>query len=155
MIRGRGGQSAVEMLIVLPVFMMMLFVTLELGNIAYHTILAHHAAYELARVGALVGVKKAGGPTNKQAINSVLKDQASQMFSRTPDKIRFETELRITSMDPQNPTHANEDLIVKIEYPVKLIFPGTNIFLADPPKRLGFKTLRASVRMPVERPLLN
>ena len=144
------------MLMVLPIFMLMLFLTLELGNIAYHTILAHHAAYEMARVGALVGVKRAGGMTDKQTINSVLKEQAVQMFAGTPSRVRvLPVDLQLTSMDPQNPSHPNEDVIVTIEYPVKLIFPGTNLFLADPPRRLGYKTLRASVRMPVERPLLN
>ena len=50
----RAGQVTVELLLVLPVFMLLLFFIMELGNLAYQTILVHHCAYELARIGSLV-----------------------------------------------------------------------------------------------------
>ena len=80
MLRNKGGQTVIELVVVLPVFMMIIFVVLELGNIAYHTLIAHHISYELARVGSMVGVKKHSGKTNytdnnqkhKQIFNCVL-----------------------------------------------------------------------------------
>jgi len=155
MIRGRGGQTTVELLMILPFFMLMLFSVLELGNIAYHTILAHHAAYEMARVAGMVGVTKMGGPTDKSLIDSKLRDQADLMFAGRNDRLTFTTRLETTSYDAQNPTHVNEDVIVEVTYPVRLIFPGTSWLLADQPKYLGMKYLKAAVRMPVERPLIN
>ncbi len=50
MLRNKGGQTVIELIVVLPVFMMIIFVVLELGNIAYHTLIAHHISYERARV---------------------------------------------------------------------------------------------------------
>ena len=64
MLRNKGGQTVIELVVVLPVFMMIIFVVLELGNIAYHTLIAHHISYELARVGSMVGVKKHSGKTD-------------------------------------------------------------------------------------------
>jgi len=133
----------------------MLFAVLELGNIAYHTIIAHHAAYEMARVAGMVGVRTAGGRTDKSRIESKLRDQADLMFAGRPDKITFTTSLETTSVDPQSAGHVNEDVIVNVTYPIRLIFPGTSWLLADPPKYLGMKYITATVRMPVERALIN
>jgi len=155
MSRGRGGQTLVELLVILPFFMLMLFAVLELGNIAYHTIVAHHAAYEMARVAGMVGVTKMGGATDKSRIDGKLQEQAAQMFAGSPDRISFTTRLETTNVDPQSAGHINEDVIVDVTYPMHLVFPGTSWLLADPPKYLGIKYLKASVRMPVERPLIN
>jgi len=155
MVRGRGGQTIVELILILPVFMLMLFGVLELGNIAYHTIIAHHAAYEMARVAGMVGVTKIGGATDKGRIDGKLREQVSLMFKDIQDKPVFTTELEVTSVDPQSAGHPNEDVIVRLTYPVHLIFPGTNWLLADRPKYLGIRKLYVKVRMPVERPLLN
>ena len=46
--RKREGQVTVELVLILPVLMLMVFFILEYGNIAYHTILANHASYVLA-----------------------------------------------------------------------------------------------------------
>lgn len=80
MIKKRDGQTVIELILILPVFMMIIFVVLELGNMAYHTILAHHVSYELARVGSLVGVKKASGKTDSQRVNSKMKEALNKMF---------------------------------------------------------------------------
>lgn len=156
MIRKRGGQTVIELLMILPVFMLMLFLILELGNIAYHTIIAHHAAYEMARVGSMVAVRKPGGATEEYRIESKLKEQVRQMFSEKLVNVTFTTKVETTSLDPQSSGHVNEDLIVNLNYQMKLIFPGTSWIFADPPnKRLGLRMLYASVRMPIERPLRN
>ncbi|WP_428898240.1 TadE-like protein [Parelusimicrobium proximum] len=151
----KRGQTVVELLLILPVFMMMLFFILELGNIAYHTIVAHHAAYELARVGGLVAVRKQGGPTDRSRIQQKLKEMQTLMFKNKAAKLTFKVDVERTSKDPQSKTHTNEDVIVTLTYPVKLVFPGTSFIFADNPKRLGIRKVHAQVRMPIERPLLN
>ena len=48
----RRGQVTVELMLILPVFMLLIFFVLEYGNLAYRTILLNHASYEFARIGA-------------------------------------------------------------------------------------------------------
>jgi hypothetical protein len=155
MVRGRGGQTVVELMLILPIFFLLFFFLLELGNIAYQTVVAHHAAYELARVAGMVGVTQQGGATNEMRIRQKLKQMSESMFKERGDRLEYELNLETTSKDPQSKGHSNEDVIVTVIYPVKMIFPMTNIIFADPPKKLGIRRIRATVRMPVERPLLN
>ncbi len=155
-IRKRDGQTVIELVMILPVFLMIIFVILELGNMAYHTIMAHHVSYELARVGALVGVKKASGTTDTMRVNNKMKEALINMFGlRRAGQMQFSSVLQQTSTDPQVRNHPNEDLVVTLVYRVNLLFPLTSYIFADEPKRLGIKRIRATVRMPVERPLLN
>ena len=156
MIKKRDGQTVIELILILPVFLMIIFVVLELGNMAYRMILAHHVSYELARVGSLVGVKKHSGNTDSQRINSKMKEALNKMFGqRGAQSMQFSAVLQKTSNDPQVKNHANEDLVVTFVYKVQLLFPLTSYIFADEPKRLGIKRINATVRMPVERPLLN
>jgi len=156
MIKKRDGQSVIELILILPVFMMIIFVVLEMGNMAYHTILAHHVSYELARVGSLVGVKKASGKTDTQRVRSKMKEALNKMFGmRGAQSMQFSVVLQKTGTDPQLKGHANEDLVVTFVYKVHLLYPLTSYIFADEPKRLGIKRIKATVRMPVERPLLN
>lgn len=155
-IRKRDGQTVIELMLILPVFMMIIFVILELGNLAYHTIMAHHVSYELARVGSLVGVKKPSGGTDMMRINTKMKDALRTMLGLTrAQQMQFSAVLQKTSVDPQVKAHVNEDLIVTLVYRVNLIFPMTSYIFADEPKKYGIKRIRATVRMPVERPLIN
>ena len=61
--RRRSGQVLVEMMLILPFFFLIIFGVMEIGNIAFQTIVAHHAAYEAVRVGSLVA---ACGPEEAQ-----------------------------------------------------------------------------------------
>lgn len=156
MIKKSDGQTVIELLLILPVLMMIIFVILELGNIAYHTIIAHHASYELARVGSMVGVKKPSGGTDSGRVQSKMKEALENMFGfRKAELMQFSAVLKETSTDPQVRAHINEDLIVTLVYRIDLLFPLTSYVFADEPKRLGIKRIKAAVRMPVERPLIN
>lgn len=156
MIKKRDGQTVIELILILPVFLMIIFVVLELGNMAYHTILANHVSYELARVGSLVGVKKASGRTDTQRVNSKMRDALNKMFGlRGAQSMQFSAVLEKTGSDPQLKNHPNEDLVVTFVYKVNLLFPLTSYIFADEPKKYGIKRIKAKVRMPVERPLLN
>ena len=157
MLRNKGGQTVIELIVVLPVFMMIIFVVLELGNIAYHTLIAHHISYELARVGSMVGVKKASGQADESRMQGKMRNALSKMLGMADPgkKVRFSSKVVRTSNDPQVSFHHNEDLVVNIVYRVDLAYPLTSYVFASEPKRLGILWLKANARMPIERPLLN
>ena len=157
MFRKKGGQTVIELIVVLPVFMMIIFVVLELGNIAYHTLLAHHISYELARVGSMVGVKKPSTQADTSRMRGKMRNALSKMLGMADPgkKVRFSSKVVHTSTDPQVNFHRNEDLVVNIVYRVDLAYPLTSYVFASEPKKLGILWLKAHARMPVEKPLLN
>jgi len=157
----RAGQVTVEILLVLPVFMLLLFFIMELGSLAYQTILAHHCAYELARIGSLVAGPTGGSLSNSSNCgNAQMKMDAvkGKMFLN-PGQIQLSASCEPTGIDPQpraspDPyTHINEDLLVTMIFPAKLIFPGSSYFFADPPKASRIKKITVMVRMPIEKPV--
>jgi len=157
----RAGQVTVELLLVLPVFMLMIFFIMELGNLAYQTILAHHCAYELARIGSLVAGPPGGSSddtSNVGKAESKMRSVISKMF-KNPGQIQLVVTSEITGVDPQpkasqNPsTHTNEDLMVTLIFPAKLVFPGSSYFFSDPPKGRKIKNITVRVRMPIEKPV--
>lgn len=150
----KSGQTVVELLFVLPIFFCVLFFIMELANIAFNSLISHHAAYELARAGALVAVTKQGGPTNKTRVTQKLRKFATQLSKGKRRKMQYKVSYEATGKDPET-KEPNEDLIVTVIYPVTLVFPGTNWIFADQPKRLGIKRIYASARMPIERPSMN
>jgi hypothetical protein len=155
LVKKRDGQTVIELMFILPVFMMIIFVILEMGNIAYHTLIANHVSYELARVGAMVGVRKPSGAADKSRINGKMKEALIKIVGlRKSQGIAFKADLQMTGIDEQYKKHINEDLIVTLTYRVDLSYPLTSYIFADEPKRLGIKRITVLTRMPVERPLL-
>lgn len=148
----RAGQVTVELLLVLPVFMALLFFIMELGNVGFQTILAHHCAYELARIGSLIAGPTGGGSGGgmgvaNQKMNNVLKE----MFPSDPG-VLLNASLVPTLKDPQS-GQMGEDLEVRLNYPVKLVFPISSYFLTGfPPNKTKKKMITVAVRMPVEKP---
>ncbi len=145
--RSRVGQVIVEMLLVLPVFLTLVFLILELGNMAFHTIIINHATYETARYGSLISAPKGGkGAMNisKGALEDYLKRivQAARVVNAAAEP---------TVYDPQAEVFAN-DLILTTEYPIPLIFPITNFALSKPPGT-GKRLVQITMRMPIEQPL--
>ncbi|MBI4351566.1 MAG: pilus assembly protein [Elusimicrobia bacterium] len=147
----RAGQVTIELLLVLPVFMLLLFFIMEMGNMGFQTILAHHCAYELARIGSLVAGPTGAGSGGGQAMaNMKMKNVLGQMFPSSPN-ISVNGVLVPTLKDPQS-GQTGEDLLVTLNYEAKLIFPGSSQFLSDPPKGKRIKKIIVKVRMPVEKP---
>ena len=156
LIKKRDGQTVIELMLILPVFMMIVFVILEMGNMAYHTIMAHHISYELARVGSMVGVRTHSGSADSSRINSKMKEALQRTVgNRRAGEMQFSAVLQQTGVDPQVREHVNQDIVVTLVYRINLAYPLTSFIFADYPKRLGIKRIRAAVRMPVERPLIN
>lgn len=152
----KTGQVTVELMLVLPVFFLMLFFIMEIGNLGFQTILAHHCAYELARIGSLVA-----GPTGYDSSDSLsdtgralrkMQSVAKEMFPHS--NVRVEGRTQTTTWDKQA-SRTNEDLIVTLHYPAKLIFPGSSHVFADRPKEHRIKNLTVTVRMPIEKPFLD
>ena len=148
----RAGQVIVELMLVLPVFFMMIFFIMELGNIAYQTILYHHSAYELARIGSLVAGPPGGSPSSPAQVPHAL-----QKMKNVLKEMKISCELsatnKITGTDPQSPSHSHEDLFVTLDCDGKLIFPMSRYFLSDPPRTKGIKKIIVKVRMPIEKPI--
>ena len=152
----KRGQVTVELMLVLPVFFMMLFFIMEIGNLGYQTILANHCTYELARIGSLVAGPSGYDNNGKNMSDeskalSKMKSASRKMFPNT--NVQIECRTVGTSYDNQA-GRMNEDLIVTMHYPAKLIFPGSSYALADNPRNRRIKFIHVSVRMPIEKPFL-
>ncbi len=147
----KAGQVTIELLLVLPVFMLLLFFIMEMGNLGFNTILAHHCAYELARIGSLTAGPTGAGTGGGEALaNQKMKAVLGNMFPSSPG-ITVEGKLVDTLKDPQS-GQMGQDLLVTLTYEAKLIFPGSSTFLSDPPKGSRRKKIIVMVRMPVEKP---
>ena len=150
-----GGQVTAELMLILPVFMLMIFFVLEYGNIAYHTIIANHASYEFARIGALVAVKTPSGRSDRTVVNQKINQAKRKVFGQDAERIVVNVKVETTGTDPMYRRHRHEDIVVTVTYPVKLIFPGTNYILASEPRGQGIRKIRSTVRMPVEKAYLS
>lgn len=154
--RGKcGGQVTVELMLMLPIFMMMMFFVLEYGNIAYHTIIANHASYEFARIAALVGVKQPSGRSDRTVMLQKINAAKRRVFGSDAERIGVNVKVENTGVDPMYRRHRHEDVIITVTYPVRLAFPGTNYLMANEPKRLGIKKIQATTRMPLEKTYLS
>lgn len=149
--RRKCGQVTVELVLILPVFMLMIFYILEYGNIAYHTIIANHASYEFARIGALTGSKRPSGRADASLMSQKINTAKEKVFGRDAQRIQVQVRVENTGTDPMYTRHMHQDVIVTVNYPITLIFPGTSFLLASDPKRDGVRKIRATTRMPVEK----
>lgn len=149
--RKRAGQVTAELMLILPVLMLMIFFILEYGNIAYHTIIANHASYEFARIGALVGANKPSGRSNVSTMNTKIAMAKNKVFGADAQFIDVKVRVQTTGTDPMYQRHRHEDVVVTVTYPVRLVFPGTSWLLASDPKRDGIRRIKATTRMPVEK----
>ena len=151
----KAGQVTVELLLVLPVFMLLLFFIMEIGNLGFNTILAHHCAYELARIGSLVAGKNGANSGGGESLaNQRMKNALGKMFPSTPG-ITVEGHM-IQNPIPADPQSGQQsmDWVVTLNYKARLIFPGSSAVFSDPPKGSRSKNIIVKVRMPVEQPYM-
>ncbi|MBQ8843734.1 MAG: pilus assembly protein [Elusimicrobiaceae bacterium] len=149
--REREGQVTVELMLILPVLMLMIFFILEYGNIAYHTIIANHASYEFARIGALVAANRPSGKANSGTARNKINAAKLKVFGANADRISVGVKIESTGTDPMYSAHRHEDVVVTVIYPIELAFPGTSWLLASEPKKDGIRKIQATTRMPVEK----
>ncbi|MFI5346956.1 MAG: TadE/TadG family type IV pilus assembly protein, partial [Elusimicrobiota bacterium] len=127
----------------LPVFMGMVFMIMEIGYIAFRTILLNHATYEAVRVGGMTySLPSVGGDSKAQAV------MARFYPSGQVQLVCFE---KPTIPDNQAGI-TNGDLYCKATETLQLIFPISSIVFANP-RGSGKRQLVAEIRMPIERPL--
>ena len=153
--RRKRGQVTVELMLILPVFMLMIFFVLEYGNIAYRTLILNHASYEFARIAALVGTETPSGPANRTVMQQKVDQAKRKVFGREAERLGVQIKVETTGTDPMFKKHRHQDVVVTLTYPVKLAFPGTSYILADEPRREGMRKIRATSRMPVEKGYLS
>lgn len=147
--RRSPGQVIVEMILILPLFLGIVFTILEMGNIAFHIIIIQHATWETARYGAMLAAPAGGGGSaavNKGAMQTFLQRVVKEATVKSAYSLPHDFK------DPQADV-TNSDLVLITEYPIPLIFPITNIALAKPPGS-GKRTVEIKLRMPIEQPLL-
>lgn len=137
----RSGQVVVEMLLILPVFLTMVFLIMETGNISFRLIVLNHATYEVARIGGMTWSNPALGNNGKM----------NEKMRRILPEAGVNCVTEATLTDPQA-EQLNNDLVCTGTENVKLIFPISNVILAKPAGG-GTRELKAVVRMPVEQPL--
>lgn len=149
------GQVTVELMLILPVFLLMIFFVLEYGNIAYRTLVLNHASYEFARIASLVGVDKPSGIANRTTMQQKIDQAKRKVFGRDAERLNVQVKVETTGVDPMYKKHRHQDVVVTVVYPVKLAFPGTSYIMADEPRREGIRKIKATARMPVEKAYLS
>ena len=144
------GQVLIEVLLMLPVFMFIVFMIMEIGHLSFRTILLHHCAYEAARIASLSSTRAAAPgcpspniqwPKVRTMVNQMLPG-ARLVMAPNP--------MPATLQDPQEGC-PNYDVIVIVQQTVPMIFPMTGMALGNAGR--SARLLTAKVRMPVERPL--
>lgn len=145
---GRGGQVLIEVLLMLPVFLLLVFAVMETGHLAFRTILLHHAAYEVARIGSLSATAIASPGCPPPVVN------AGKMKTVGLSMLKGITMSAITEQTLTDPQEGcpNYDVEVTMMQRVPMIFPMTGLILSNTKDR-RYRLLKAQVRMPIERPL--
>ena len=136
----RSGQVVVEMLLILPVFLGIVFTIMEIGYISFRLIVLNHAAYEAVRVGGMTYFpgKTTAGATRVMA--QFLRDATLECGAEP-------------TLNDNQAQQMNFDLRCKASEDVHLIFPISSIILSKP-SGTGTRHLVTEVRMPIEQPLL-
>lgn len=155
-----AGQTTVEMLLVLPVFLMMVFFILELGMYCYQVILVNHGMFEAARICSLQSGAKdatmlaslcnARASTTKDDADKVFKSMfgSDGMIQLVPGSIDVTCDSY--GNDTQNNT-GQYDITLEAKFNLKLFFPMTRFaFGGDSNGNLLYET---SLRMPVDQPV--
>lgn len=161
--RRSRGQVIIEMLIILPLFLMLTFVIMETGHLAFQTLILHHAAFELARIGSLSAAPRPGEGYSPQIGRAkyMMEGVLKRIFPKGNAGLSPAPRVEDTLPDPQSGL-PNHDLVVTIEYRCPLIFPFTNLALQNEEgpikKTIGggrYRVLYAEVRMPIQQPTFN
>ncbi len=138
---GRSGQVIVEMLLILPVFLTIVFTIMEIGYVSFQLILLNHATYEVARIGGMTWTPPPGSQCGK--LDEFMKQIIQSAY------VACRTEKTLT--DDQS-GQDNFDLVVTGNNAIRLVFPISSAILSKP-RGTGTRLLQAVVRMPIETPL--
>ncbi|MEK7657493.1 MAG: TadE family protein [Elusimicrobiota bacterium] len=143
-----GGQVLIEVLLILPVFMLLIFMIMQIGFFSFQAIITHHGAYEVARVASLSAIKNS--PCWK-VDQDVVRDTTNKMFQDAhSDAVE-----KNTLPDPQEGgMHCDVEVTMKRKVLIHLPMIGRFMKAASPATcDAEGCTIVAVVRMPIERPL--
>jgi len=128
-VKTERGQTLVELALVLPIIILILFGTLEFWRIFHSYIVITNAAREGARLGAL-------GKSDEEIISRIR--EASPLY-------QADTRLRIIRLEPnESARNSGVPLTVEVAYDVELVTPIISSILPNP------VTLKSTAVMRVE-----
>ena len=140
---GRSGQVMVEMLLILPVFLTIIFSIMEIGYISFQLILLNHATYEVARIGGMTTTSPPGHSCGK--LDEIMKTIIlSASVSCGTEKTL--TDPQAVAAGQSRPDHHGEQ--------------QDQAHISDQqrdspkPRGMGTRLIQAVVRMPIESPLI-
>ncbi|MBI4370073.1 MAG: pilus assembly protein [Elusimicrobia bacterium] len=159
-----GGQALVEVALIFPIFLIVVFGVMQMGHIATMTLVVNHAAFEVARIGAIASEGIASGDEvscsqasiNKRKMLSV----ARGIFDRWPGRLVEPLDVqKVKTLNDPEVDRPNCDITLTLRYKMPLIFPFVNVMLARPPyggydPEVGmFRLIVGESRMPLEVPI--
>lgn len=153
----RAGQVVVEMVLILPFFLGVVFMIMEIGFTAFRVIVLNHATYEVARIAGMTSATpNLNGPpsVNNGNLNNMMKRILPEAtVSCCTGNQGCDGQPSPGQADPQSGQY-NYDLICTGTQTVQLItgFNPISSFALSDKGHLGQRTLQAVVRMPVEQP---
>jgi hypothetical protein len=145
------GQVLIEVLLILPVFLFVVFTIMEIGFLAFHTILLHHAAYEAARIASLTASATPSPGCSAPGLTGAYQDVIAKMFKSPIPATAVAQGPIPTLTDPQEGC-MNYDVAVTVSRRIPMVFPLTGVVLGNTPDHRA-RVIQATVRMPIERPL--
>lgn len=162
--KSKSGQALVEVALIFPIFLIVVFGVMQMGHLAAMTIIVNHATFEIARIGAISS--EGFRPGERASCSSAkvnvgkMTGMARQIFERWPGEVVEPIQHRVvpTLQDPEA-KRPNCDLVVTLQYQLPLVFPFVNLFFAQPP--LGgydpdvgmYRLVVGESRMPLEVPI--
>ncbi len=109
-----NGQALVEMALILPIFLLLLFGSVEIGRISYTYLAINNSARDGARVASVGG--------NDLAIIETIKN----------DVILDKNALVITITPPEDQRQSGQGVTVDVSYPVNFILPTLEGVIPNP-----------------------
>lgn len=140
---------------ILPVFLWLVFVIMEIGYLSYRMIVLQHMAYETARIGSLTTTPTEARPgcprpqVSEAAMTAAL-DRMAAVSAGQLSALQLSYTMERSLRDPQEGCD-NFDLVVTLSRRMPLIFPMTRVLLGSGGG--NERLVAATVRMPIERPL--
>ncbi|HHY05466.1 MAG TPA: pilus assembly protein [Clostridia bacterium] len=128
-IRGQGkGQALVEMALLLPLLLLLLFGIIEFGRVMSASLIVTHGAREGARYGAV-------GATDSEIVTSIQTKSAAVLYDpEDPTKLAIEIE--------RTGPIKGGDIEVKVSYAVTLYLPLIPELTGNPLTVVGTSVMR-------------
>lgn len=115
LIKEEHGQAVLEMALVLPLFFLLLFGVIEMGQVGYTYITVNNATWNAARVASVGGTD--------QEIDVAVYNAAPALDS---------SQMTITISPPESTRQSGQEVTVTVSYPVNLLVPFLQNIIPNP-----------------------